>query len=67
MHFVINPFFPVLRRDMLIVGRSVLSRTVVPTIASLYRPARRVILLAGQIVFMKLELHGQGIEERELQ
>lgn len=52
---------------MSILGRSVSSHTVVPTIAYLYRPAGRVILLAGQIVYMKFELHGQGIEEREWQ
>ena len=35
--------------------------------ASLYRPTRKVILMADQFVYMKLTLHGQGIQERELQ
>jgi hypothetical protein len=60
-------FSPVLRRYVLILGRSVSSLTVVPTVASSYRPIVRVILMADQIVYMKLELHEQGIQEGELQ
>jgi hypothetical protein len=57
-------FTPVLRRDVLILGMFVLSRTDSPTITSLYRPTRRVILIADQIVYMKLELYGQGIPRK---
>jgi len=68
VHFVVTMHFsPVLRRDVLILGRYVFGVLLSVRQSLLCIDPPESYFMADQIVYMKLELHGQAIQERELQ